>query len=596
MSSPLSSPKKKIIETANKSKTISRIIEGTIGESEFYCQRLYSCAARASKDCTIFEIDYNSFIELLKEFGKEAEYNDMFQNEKDILMKASTSTILNKFNCNIKNSKMSKMMKSGDAALKKQFIILPGSLVHNILELSSHLITIAMCLTVPYYIAFSNVHISKMVSLVDNPIIMFIDSFATIYYFIVILLSFRYIAIESEDRLVTDPSRIATIYYNTSFSIDLVCVIPMALLIYASTQDQVLYLWFRLQYMILLYKAKGMFHYIFSIFEWCGIRLNSTYQKVIGIIAIIWYISHITTCFLCYLGLDDSLYSWIQKNEFDGKTNIHIYLRGFFWSIYTMTTVGYGSIGLANNQERILAMLVMVCGAILGDAGLTSVVGNIISDKNKMQSELRRYLESTLLFCRSNDIHAGIIIISSSSSLSSSLSTIIIIIITIIIIIGTQNQIASFYNYLQADLKGHQEIDDFNLLSPALRKKLVLTLGIIIIITIIITIIIKGMFGLQSNYISAMTITPCDVLKIPVSAFKEVKDDNIEMMSTEEKAEYLKQIPFFKKWSLYDLHEVAAVILLLLTITTTTITIISTTSTNTTTTTTIIIIIIIIIR
>jgi hypothetical protein len=155
-----------------------------------------------------------------------------------------------------------------------------------------------------------------------------------------------------------------------------------------------------------------------------------------------------------------------------------------------MTTVGYGSIGLANNQERILAMLVMVCGAILGDAGLTSVVGNIISDKNKMQSELRRYLESTLLFCRSNDIHAGIIIMSSSSSLSSSLSTIIIIIITIIIIIVTQNQIASLYYYLQSDLKCHQEIDDFNLLSPALRKKLVLTLGIIIIITIIITIII----------------------------------------------------------------------------------------------------------
>ena len=32
-----------------------------------------------------------------------------------------------------------------------------------------------------------------------------------------------------------------------------------------------------------------------------------------------------------------------------------------------------------------------------------------------------------------------------------------------------------------------------------------------------------------------MTITPCEVLKIEKASFKEVKDDNIEMMTNEEK-------------------------------------------------------------
>ena len=108
-----------------------------------------------------------------------------------------------------------------------------------------------------------------------------------------------------------------------------------------------------------------------------------------------------------------------------------------------MVTIGYGTIALANNKERLLAVFALVCGSILA-AGVTSIVGNIISDRNKTICDIRRYMQSTLLFCRSNEIPPS-----------------------------TQNHVSSYYNYLRSELKGHRDEEDFDLLSPSLQRRLI---------------------------------------------------------------------------------------------------------------------------
>ena len=39
-----------------------------------------------------------------------------------------------------------------------------------------------------------------------------------------------------------------------------------------------------------------------------------------------------------------------------------VYLRAYYWAAYTVITVGYGSISLVTNSERILAMAAMTIG------------------------------------------------------------------------------------------------------------------------------------------------------------------------------------------------------------------------------------------
>ena len=70
----------------------------------------------------------------------------------------------------------------------------------------------------------------------------------------------------------------------------------------------------------------------------------------------------------------------------------------------------------------------------------------------------------------------------------------------------------------------------------------------------------EGIVGLQSANITALALTPCVLLKFGQSSFKEIKSDEIEIMTVEEKVDYLKLIPTFKKWSLFDLHELGKVL------------------------------------
>jgi hypothetical protein len=50
------------------------------------------------------------------------------------------------------------------------------------------------------------------------------------------------------------------------------------------------------------------------------------------------------------------------------------YLRSLFWSLYTITTIGYGSVPMLTIPERVFAMIVMAIGCIVCDAGLTAKI------------------------------------------------------------------------------------------------------------------------------------------------------------------------------------------------------------------------------
>lgn len=61
-----------------------------------------------------------------------------------------------------------------------------------------------------------------------------------------------------------------------------------------------------------------------------------------------------------------------------GSLPLELLHPGFYWSAYTVITVGYGSITIASNAERIVAMLSMTTGAIICNAGIAAVFGSII--------------------------------------------------------------------------------------------------------------------------------------------------------------------------------------------------------------------------
>ena len=64
--------------------------------------------------------------------------------------------------------------------------------------------------------------------------------------------------------------------------------------------------------------------------------------------------AHIATCFwLIQAGVvsptDTGTWLAAYKNEFKGKGNMHVYFLSTYWTLQTITTVGYGDVDLESN-------------------------------------------------------------------------------------------------------------------------------------------------------------------------------------------------------------------------------------------------------
>lgn len=104
-------------------------------------------------------------------------------------------------------------------------------------------------------------------------------------------------------------------------------------------------------------------------------QMNSFMQIGIGMDRIMFFmamflmLSHITTCLwvICANFMDadenEDPETWLFKfygNDKDNSANI--YMVSLYWTITTITTVGYGDISGNNNLERIFAVMLMLIG------------------------------------------------------------------------------------------------------------------------------------------------------------------------------------------------------------------------------------------
>ena len=77
---------------------------------------------------------------------------------------------------------------------------------------------------------------------------------------------------------------------------------------------------------------------------------------------------HTISCLWIFLGaynLDSvSMNNWITEFDFNYDNMSQMYIIGIYWTITTITTVGYGDIYATNTPERIVATIIMIIGVI----------------------------------------------------------------------------------------------------------------------------------------------------------------------------------------------------------------------------------------
>ena len=74
--------------------------------------------------------------------------------------------------------------------------------------------------------------------------------------------------------------------------------------------------------------------------------------------------------------------TWLDKYKKEGFSNSDLYAVATYWTVQTITTVGYGDIGGVNNMEKLFQSFAMIIGVLFftfANSSLTSIIQNIDS-------------------------------------------------------------------------------------------------------------------------------------------------------------------------------------------------------------------------
>lgn len=132
---------------------------------------------------------------------------------------------------------------------------------------------------------------------------------------------------------------------------------------------------------------------------------NPAALRVIKYFVSILLLIHWLACFWFYSAFASAFPpdSWVARAGIAGADAVIQYIRSLYWTITTMTTVGYGDITPARTQEYILAGVIMIMGASL----YAFIIGSIASLLNGIHAAKNRHwerIESVTEFLRGQQV------------------------------------------------------------------------------------------------------------------------------------------------------------------------------------------------
>lgn len=79
---------------------------------------------------------------------------------------------------------------------------------------------------------------------------------------------------------------------------------------------------------------------------------------------------------------------WIIKGQYNDMAKYELYVTSFYFTITTMTTVGYGDISGTNTTERIICIFLMIVGVLFFSYTAGSVT-NIVTSQDEANKKLQ---------------------------------------------------------------------------------------------------------------------------------------------------------------------------------------------------------------
>ena len=193
--------------------------------------------------------------------------------------------------------------------------------------------------------------------------------------------------------LVYDKKAIIFNYLKTYFIIDLISIIPFRLMTHSyplATQSNKflrLYRVFEVKKSFIRISQKENKHFLIKwIIKLISIK-SVTFNTLFPTFFLIFLVSHLASCLWHYFSFyNDYQNTWLDRQGFRDATPISRYIYSFYFVYQTITTVGYGDVGVETPVEFIFAICLMFVGVVFYSSILTKLL-DIVSAANEKHYE-----------------------------------------------------------------------------------------------------------------------------------------------------------------------------------------------------------------
>jgi len=124
-------------------------------------------------------------------------------------------------------------------------------------------------------------------------------------------------------------------------------------------------------------------------------------ERLIYFITFFLIMNHLIACLYIYIAKIqlteyDNLDNWIDRMGYVDASDSFIYISSFYWTLETITTVGYGDISAKTSIERVYTIFIMTFGVCMYSFAigiLSAIVGAMDTSTLEINEKLQLLLE-----------------------------------------------------------------------------------------------------------------------------------------------------------------------------------------------------------
>lgn len=280
-----------------------------------------------------------------------------------------------------------------DEEKKVQCIILPDSGFKRIWNAVITAIIIYSSIVTPYKLSFSDKNGYDPDDIISD-VLLGAD----------IVVNFFSAYTDREENLVKNRRKIALKYIKTWFIPDFISIFPFSEVFQGDYKIGRLAKMSRLPKLYKLMKLAKLFRITkmkksgnfggLTKFFFDKLKLNANIEKLIYFLLAFVLLSHLSTCLWYFVAKLEDLNPncWVVRLGYIDCENYRIYIVSFYWTLTTITTVGYGDVSAGTTPERIYNLFIMSFGVLMYSFAIGSL-SSIIASLDQKRSEMNRKLE-----------------------------------------------------------------------------------------------------------------------------------------------------------------------------------------------------------